>query len=315
MKKATEAREKDKIANELEQIKVAITNAMAQGLNGKVSNVNLKNALQGIIDNEELENITGDGPWTITTKLGKTYEINGYGQIEETVVLEPTDIYVALDGTTLRFYSQKDNVSGTLYTDENGPRNFKGVDFTDYDQIPWNNIRTSITRASIEDVIVPTSTARWFNETAITGIDNIENLKTSCVTNMGRMFRNCSNIIELDVSKFDTRNVTNMSAMFQNCTKLTELDLSNWDTSKVTNMNYFLNGYMEQNKITTIYVGDKWNTDVVTNGLQMFYNCSNLVGGQGTTYSSNYLDKTRAKVDGGSSSPGYFTHINDKVTN
>ena len=422
MEKATQAREENIIANELEQIKLAITNAMAQGLDGKVSDVNLKNALQGIIDDEELENITGDGPWTITTKLKKTYEINGYGQIEETAVLEPTDIYVALDGTTLRFYNSIENVPqnlvSSLYTDSNGPRNFKDVDFEPQESSPWYNNRTNITRVSIENVIVPTITKRWFNECAITGVDHIENLNTSCVTNMGRMFRNCSNLIELDVSKFDTRNVTdmqtmfqscskltaldvsnfktgkvenmqwmfngcsglteldvskwdtsnvtNMSTMFQNCTGLTELDLSNWDTKKVTDMQWMFNGcsglteldvskwdtsnvtnmltifrdctglteldlsgfdtskvrdmfsmFSGCSNLITIYVGDKWNTNAVTRGSYMFENCKKLIGGEGTTYGSttDWLDETKAKVDGGPSSPGYFTHINDKVTN
>lgn len=364
MGKAKIAKEENEIANELEAIKLAITDAMAKGLNGKVSDVHLRESIAGIIDDSELNNISGEGPWTIKTKLGKTYEINGYGQIQESVVLEPTDIYVALDGNTLRFYSQKDNVSGTLYNDSNGPINFKDVNFTDYSQIPWNNVKTSITRASIEDVIVPTSTARWFNECAIIGVDHIENLKTNCVTDMNRMFRNCSNLESLDVSKFDTSNVTNMTimfqlcsklttldvsnfktgkvenmqwmfngcsglteldvskwdtssvtnmgSMFQNCTGLTELDLSNWDTSKVTDMSYFLGGSVGQKIITTIYVGDKWNTDAVTQSTYMFYNCNNLTGGQWTSFNSNYTDKSRAKIDGGDSNPGYLTHISEK---
>ena len=40
----------------------------------------------------------------------------------------------------------------------------------------------------------------------------------------------------------------------------------------------------------------------------MFFNCTSLVGGQGTTYnSSNPTDKTYAHIDGGTSNPGYFS--------
>ena len=39
----------------------------------------------------------------------------------------------------------------------------------------------------------------------------------------------------------------------------------------------------------------------------MFYNCTSLVGGQGTTYDANHIDKTYAHIDGGPSNPGYFT--------
>ena len=39
----------------------------------------------------------------------------------------------------------------------------------------------------------------------------------------------------------------------------------------------------------------------------MFYNTTNLVGGSGTKYNRSYVDKTYARIDGGTSSPGYFT--------
>ena len=37
-----------------------------------------------------------------------------------------------------------------------------------------------------------------------------------------------------------------------------------------------------------------------------------LVGGLGTTYNSSYVDKTYARIDGGTSRPGYFTDIANK---
>ena len=39
----------------------------------------------------------------------------------------------------------------------------------------------------------------------------------------------------------------------------------------------------------------------------MFKNCTSLVGGKGTTYDANHVDKEYAHIDGGSSNPGYFT--------
>ena len=39
----------------------------------------------------------------------------------------------------------------------------------------------------------------------------------------------------------------------------------------------------------------------------MFNNSKKLVGGNGTVYSHSYTDKTYARIDGGTSSPGYFT--------
>ena len=45
----------------------------------------------------------------------------------------------------------------------------------------------------------------------------------------------------------------------------------------------------------------------VTNYDLMFGQCNHLVGGSGTKYKSNSNDKTYARIDGGTSSPGYFT--------
>ena len=42
----------------------------------------------------------------------------------------------------------------------------------------------------------------------------------------------------------------------------------------------------------------------------MFTGCTSLVGGMGTTYDENHVDKTYAHIDGGTSNPGYFTAKN-----
>ena len=67
-------------------------------------------------------------------------------------------------------------------------------------------------------------------------IQGLENLDTSQVTNMSRMFAFCESLTNLDLSHFDTSHVTNMSAMFELCDNLTNLDVSHWDTSQVTDM-------------------------------------------------------------------------------
>ena len=110
------------------------------------------------------------------------------------------------------------------------------------------------------------------------------------------------------MSYLNTSEVTRMGWMFAICTKLTSLDLSNFNTSQVTDMAYMFNGC---SNLTTIYVGSGWSTAAVTNSESMFANCSSLVGGQGTTWStSNPKDKTYARIDGGTSNPGYFTEKN-----
>jgi surface protein len=106
----------------------------------------------------------------------------------------------------------------------------------------------------------------------------------------------------------NTSEVTNMEDMFTNCKLLTSLDLSNFNTSKVHYMSVMFNNCTN---LRTIYVGDGWSTDAVGSSNDMFYNCTSLVGGKGTTYNeSNPKDKTYAHIDGGTSNPGYFTDKN-----
>ena len=49
------------------------------------------------------------------------------------------------------------------------------------------------------------------------------------------------------------------------------------------------------------------NNKPVTSMSYVFTGSSNLVGGAGTTYNSSYIAKTYARIDGGTSNPGYFT--------
>ena len=45
----------------------------------------------------------------------------------------------------------------------------------------------------------------------------------------------------------------------------------------------------------------------VKTAFESFEGTTSIVGSQGTTYDSNYTDKTYAHIDGGTSNPGYLT--------
>ena len=135
---------------------------------------------------------------------------------------------------------------------------------------------------------------------------NLKNFDTSNVTNMDFMLAN-SMATSIDLSNFNTSNVINMYAMFAESQAKT-LDLSNFNTSNVTNMSYMF-GYSPN--LVTIYVSDKFNTSNVTDSTNMFTSSSKIIGGSGTKYNSSYVDKTYARIDGGTSRPGYFTDIAD----
>ena len=172
----------------------------------------------------------------------------------------------------------------------------------------FQNTKTNTLDISNFDTSKVTSMEGMFWNIKATTIKGLNKLNTSKVTNMKVMFKAAA-LTTLDVSKFDTSNVTNMEGMFNPCTGLTTLDLSNFDTSKVANMSYMFNG---SSNLKTIYTSDKFVTTSVTTSTGMFGNMSKLVGGSGTKYNSSHVDKTYARIDGGTSSPGYFTDIADK---
>ena len=167
-------------------------------------------------------------------------------------------------------------------------------------------------------------------------------IDTSKVTNMSYMFTQAAGMDlcysynpdktnsmgSLDLTDFDTSNVTNMTGMFQGL-RASSVDLSSFDTSKVTNMSYMFSNYrnnildlsnFDTNKVTnmyamfacstnlqTIYVSQNFTTTNVTNGSNMFYINSKLVGENGTIFDNDNRDSDYARIDGGTSSPGYFT--------
>ena len=141
---------------------------------------------------------------------------------------------------------------------------------------------------------------------SLTSLD-VSHFNTAKVTNMSKMFNTCCDLTSLDVSNFDTSNVTDMSWMFQACLILESLDLSSFNTEKVTNMESMFNLC---GQLRTIYIADrndKWSTAAVTKSDFMFDSCKNLVGGKGTAYASNHVDKTYARIDQPTLRPGYFT--------
>ena len=170
----------------------------------------------------------------------------------------------------------------------------------------FSNSQTTTLNLSNFNTSNVTNMEEMFYKSQATTLD-VSSFNTSNVTNMKYMFGSIP-AITIDVSKFNTSKVTNMYAMFYR-SQITTLDLSSFDTSNVTDMSFMFNNSI---KLKTIYASNKFKTDLVTSSSNMFYNSTLLVGGSGTTYNSSYVDKTYARIDGGTSKPGYFTDIADK---
>ena len=95
---------------------------------------------------------------------------------------------------------------------------------------------------------------------------DLSNFDTSKVTNMNSMFSGMSNLTTLDLSNFNTSKVMNMAAMFYVTSNLAMLNLSNFDTSKVTNMGLMFSG---MSNLTSLNLSN-FDTSKVTNMNSMF---------------------------------------------
>lgn len=177
---------------------------------------------------------------------------------------------------------------------------------TDMDSMFSNIVTDTIEFSDKFDTSNLNSFVYMFNGSTINKLD-LSSFDTSNATSMSSMFKN-SEINSLNISNFDTSKVTNMSEMFEYF-KINILDISNFDTSKVINMSKMF-GYSDD--IKTIYASDKFVTTSVVSGndIDMFNDCTHLVGGNGTKYSDAHMDKEYARIDT-ASTPGYFTLKNN----
>ena len=156
--------------------------------------------------------------------------------------------YIATYESSTQTLTFKENVGETL------PENSAWVE----DKQKVTDINEKLGNGTIKHIVfdksfstyTPTSLYCFFEDLKkLETITGLEYLNTEKVTDMYSMFYNCKALTSLDVTHFNTANVTNMSFMFASCGAL-----------------------------TTIYVSDKFVTDKVTKGSNMFNNCKNLKG-------------------------------------
>ena len=93
------------------------------------------------------------------------------------------------------------------------------------------------------------------------------------VYNLNQMFKDCSNLSEIDLSNFDSSNINNMIGTFQNCLSLTSINLENFNTSKVEGMKEMFDGC---NNLESLNLSSFDVFKVKTMGY-MFKGCKSLI--------------------------------------
>ena len=273
-------------------------------------------------------------------KPGQPGYLTGKGAVET----DEEIAYAVFDNGTLTFYYDKKRNfrAGTNYNVDNYYSYPGWWQLNDYPNQPgWladKNTSDNIKKVVFDNSFSqykPVSIAAWFVWCEkLSSIENITNLNTENVIYMACTFMNCKLLKSLDLSSFNTSKVTSMNSMFYGCNALTNVEVSNFNTVNVTDMYSLFNGckslkildlrnfntanvtsmnsmFSGCSTLKTIIVDeDKWSTASITNSKNMFKNCSVLVGGNGTTYSSDHIDHTYARVD----KPGQPGYLTDKGT-
>ena len=148
----------------------------------------------------------------------------------------------------------------------------------------------SMDAVNIEDAASDYEIRLWLDPTDKTAYYYTEPEKVYLNTDSSRMFysiyyeQEIKNILEMDLSGFDTSKVTTMYDMFAYMSKLTTLNLSHFDTSKVTNMN---NMFYHMPALTTINLSS-FDTSNVTDMSGMFSSMSKL-----TTLNLSHFDTSK----------------------
>ena len=88
----------------------------------------------------------------------------------------------------------------------------------------------------------------------------------------GCMFLGSTNIIEFDLSRFDTSEIKSMAEMFRGCSLLVSLDLSNFNTPQLTCLDNMFNGCSSLVSIDLQNI----NTSNIVGVYNLFSGCSNL---------------------------------------
>ena len=123
---------------------------------------------------------------------------------------------------------------------------------------------------------------------------DLSNFDTSNVTNMGFMFLGMSNLTTLNLSNFDTSKVTNMARMFVGMSNLTSLNLSNFDTSNVTNMGSM---FSLMSSLTALNLSN-FDTSKVTNMSDMFAEMHSLTTLDLSNFNTSKVTNMQAMFQG-----------------
>lgn len=136
----------------------------------------------------------------------------------------------------------------------------------------------------------------------LTSVAFAADMATFSYLNLNYVFYSCTNLASV-TGLGNLSGVRSMRYTFSSCA-FTAIDFRGFDPSTLTDLFYCFSGC---SALTTIYADSTWALPSSgISGMQCFYNCKNLVGGNGTAWSSSNVNYTYMRIDR-TGQAGYLT--------
>lgn len=191
------------------------------------------------------------------------------------------------------------DANGKLTVEGTGEFADTGRDVSENDKTPWQSEADSIISAEIKVTGMTDASYMFYNCSKLVSV-NLSDFDTSALTNMQSMFAGCSSLTGLDVSGFKTSKVSDMAYMFSGCSSLTSLDVRGFDTSQVT----YMDGMFEGCSSLTSLDLSGFDTSQVTQMETMFKGCSSLTDLDLSRFNTSHVTNMAYMFSGCSSLAG-----------
>ena len=135
----------------------------------------------------------------------------------------------------------------------------------------------------------------FYNCKNIINID-LSNFNSTKVKNMSSMFEECRNLINIDFSNFDSSNLENMNEIFRNCRNLINIDLNSFNPKKCNDIDYMFAGCSKLENINL----SSLDINSIKNKKHVFDDCYNIknikINPRSIEYFENKIDKKLIEI-------------------
>ena len=197
-------------------------------------------------------------------------------------------VYWTLDGNSHLEFTPTNGVSGELAS---------------LTTVPWANCAANIHTVSITQgtkvgVVSEGVLSKMFYNCVNMTDCNLTGFDTSNATKMDQMFDGCTSLVSVGVAHFSTSQVNTMYRMFAGCSKLESLMINNFDGARITTLEEM---FYNCTTLSNVVFPKAFNTAATVTMKKMFYGCSSLSVLDCTSFVTTSVQDMESMFDGCSS--------------